>query len=96
MRRLYADAGASVRTVPGSPDYSTPEAVTERAREAGTIGARDVAAGESDGFGRLYRAFRKVAPASPVRVEDLHVSSYRVRLGASGQYELVALRADVA
>ena len=35
VRRLAAAAGATVHTVPASPDFSTPKAITRRALEAG-------------------------------------------------------------
>jgi hypothetical protein len=88
MARLYADAGRSVRTVPPSPDYSTRAAIDARIREAGTPQARATVVTDT-GFARLYRAFRKVAPATVCRVEDLHVSHWRVVYVAFGRYELV-------
>jgi hypothetical protein len=55
MRRLYADAGHSVRQVPPAPDYSTHDAVTDRCLEAGS---RDPQALE---VMRLYRRALKRA-----------------------------------
>jgi hypothetical protein len=84
MRRLYDDAGASVRTVPVAPDYSTPAAVAARIRQGGTGNAVTV----DTGFARIYRAFRKVAAPAPVRLADLHVSRWRVVRGSDGRYDL--------
>lgn len=79
-------APGSALIVPPPPDYSTPAAVTKRCREGGLWSPfahqsfkRVGAWWEPDAsFRTLYRAFRKVAPAVVCRVEDTHVSKWRV------------------
>jgi hypothetical protein len=87
MARLAADAGRTVRTAPAAPDYSTRAAVDARIREAGTPELRAVAADAA--FARLYRAFRKVAPPIACRLEDLHVSRWRVVRDTAGRYDVM-------
>jgi len=95
MARLTADAGRTVRMAPASPDYSTPAAVTARIREGGTLEARAIVASDT-GFARLYRAFRKASPALVCRVEDLHVSRWRIVRDTAGQVDLMLARPSVA
>jgi hypothetical protein len=95
MARLTADAGHTVRTAPASPDYSTRAAVDARIREAGTQELRANVVTDT-AFARLYRAFRKASPALVCRVEDLHVSRWRIVRDAAGRTDLMLARPSVA
>lgn len=76
----------SARIVPPPPDYSTPAAVTARCYESGGWG--NFATGvkrvgqwwnkDTPSFRKVLKAFRAVVPALPCRVEDSHVSRWRV------------------
>ena len=73
-------AWGSALKVPPPPDYSTPVKVTARAREGGTGDwtARFKVPGRPN-FKRLLKAFRKVCPPMPCRVEDTHRPKWEYR-----------------
>lgn len=73
IRRLL-EREPDLERVPPAPDYSTPEAVSERAREAGTGNAAEVYQALAQD-GRQYRLFRKAAAAATVTVSGDAVTS---------------------
>lgn len=79
----------SALVVPPPPDYSTPAAVSARCWEAGTRATDDLrAAGKDTTFRRAYRELRKAVPALPCRVEDRHVSRWRIVRNTDGAWTL--------
>lgn len=64
--------------VPSPPDYSTPAKVSARCRERGTIGAWEGLVAVDTKFRTLLKEFRALVPKLKCRVEDLHVSKYRI------------------